>query len=175
MACMLLRDFAYAYSVRNGIKCGQLPDFGHLDVQLEQKIQFLSVKVFGHSGREYKTWTVGDLNHDCDWSPTGVQPSSVDAFALYDESKLDCSQMPPSLRYLAKESKLLAPVLPVATSKEVRLYVTLLGEIGRTPNFERMAALWKSHVNGNDVFPKLPCHLRSFYERWQAVCDKAKM
>ena len=180
MAACIIRDFAFVYSVRRG-QNRQLPDFGHTDVELELTVQRLSIQVFGAELREYPRWAApcaAAVPSLVGHSPTGVPVSPTPPSELYVADRVCNRNLQPSLQYLADESQLLVPILPVRTSKEVYVFRQLLGDApntARLPNFNAMAASWKAHVDGVHVFSKLPLHLKQFYCRWQKIVDKTKL
>ena len=84
--------------------------------------------------------------------------------------------LPRSLAYLARQSGVDVPPLPVHTSPEAKLFTKILNTHGgnsSVPNYKVMLEQWKQHVDGVQVFPKKDSHLRTYYRRWLVLCDKA--
>ena len=69
--------------------------------------------------------------------------------------------------YIAKRMKLPLPMLPVHTPKAKRVFRQLVRKYVATMNFEEMAIEWCKHVDGEDVMPALPAHLRTHFALWQ--------
>ena len=67
----------------------------------------------------------------------------------------------------AKRMKLPLPMLPVHTPKAKRVFRQLVRKYVATMNFEEIAIEWCKHVNGEDVMPALPAHLRTHFALWQ--------
>lgn len=72
------------------------------------------------------------------------------------------------LQYLAEQSNLKLPLLPVHGKPAYELFTTLLLKY---PNFtdtdsQMMAIDWCDKVDGVDIFPTLPAYLRKHHTKW---------
>ena len=95
-------EFAYLYSVRNGRKYGAIPDFGHNNILLAEKLQVYSAEATDGQYCEFKNWT-----HKKQWKgnnsthntvpgtcPIGIQPISSDTEEEKAEYKRTVGPMP---------------------------------------------------------------------------------
>ena len=184
---ILLVAFQYLYSVRNGRKNGAIPDFGHNDLTLEQKVQHYSAAACGVA--PYPTWAPKN-----GWAPptrncprdygerialVGIQPFT-DPNRVYEARAIQTMgevALTESLAFYAKQLQLKLRILTLHCGHEYKLFTTLLlNDSGsRTPDYEGLLHQWRSHVDGSKVFPKEVCHLRWMYQRWESIVDTKKL
>ena len=69
--------------------------------------------------------------------------------------------------YIAKCMKLPLPPLPVYTTKAKALFRKIVRPYIESMDFDKMAIEWCQHVDGQDIMPVLPAHLRSHFALWQ--------
>jgi hypothetical protein len=70
-------------------------------------------------------------------------------------------------QYLCDRMGTPAPLLPVHGEKEYALFGRLLRSSDFDGHFEKMAIDWCRHVDGKDIFPKLPVYLRTHHNTYQ--------
>jgi hypothetical protein len=58
------------------------------------------------------------------------------------------------------------PILPVHGPAEARLFSDLVAELPSPLDFDSMAIVWHSKVDGQAIFPKLPVYLRVYHAKW---------
>lgn len=82
-----------------------------------------------------------------------------------------------TVRFLSREMNTVLPPLPFTTLEEFRAYNDLVVS-GNMPQDEEDVALeWCKLVDGVNIFPKLPVHIRTYADRWernQRVKDAVK-
>ena len=61
------------------------------------------------------------------------------------------------------------PFLPIFGEKEHSLFNKLLLSSNNStkPNFDKISLQWCKHVDGLNIFPKLPVYLRLHFSNWQ--------
>jgi len=71
------------------------------------------------------------------------------------------------LRHLCSSMGVPVPFLPVPHSMhEAKLFTTLILTMPGSFDAEAMAIEWCKHIDGINLFPKLPTHLRTYHEQW---------
>ena len=71
------------------------------------------------------------------------------------------------LAFMAKHAGVQVPFMPVHGEGEMKLFTQLIAcSTDAKPDFEQMALNWVKHVDGVDVFPKLPVYLRTYFTTW---------
>jgi len=84
------------------------------------------------------------------------------------EQKRYSPSLTQDVTFLCREWEVDLPFLPVMKKEEFRLFSTLmLGGSMTGFDAEKMALLWIGHVDGVNIFPKLPAQLREYYQRWE--------
>ena len=69
--------------------------------------------------------------------------------------------------FMAKHAGVQVPFMPVHGECEMKLFTRLIANsTDAKPDLEQMALNWVKHVDGVDVFPKLPVYLRTYYTTW---------
>ena len=69
--------------------------------------------------------------------------------------------------FMAKHAGVQVPFMPVHGEGEMKLFTQLIAcSTDAKPDFEQMALNWVKHVDGVDVFPKLPVYLRTYFTTW---------
>ena len=81
-----------------------------------------------------------------------------------DPSKVSLSS---DQRYLCRAMKTKLPLLPVHGVAECRLFQSLITNHSISLDFDAMAFEWCKHVDGVNIFPKLPVYLRTYHTKWQ--------
>jgi hypothetical protein len=143
----------------------------------------------GHSD----TWLVDQLqllvehNHDVLWFPGWSNTSdyistreSFGTIALQSQEMTDAINAlvfhPPRLqpRKLTRDETYLCsvmgtnlPLLPVHGPAECMLFQKLTLQLPAPVDFDCMSMEWLKHVDGINVFPKLPVYLRTHFAAWQ--------
>ena len=80
-------------------------------------------------------------------------------------------KLSPDKKYLCKAMLTKLPFLPVVRREERKIFIQmLLGQQG-TPDFDKMAINWCKHVDGINIFPKLPVYLRRHFS---SICTLSK-
>ena len=69
-------------------------------------------------------------------------------------------------KYLCKRMGTPAPLLPVHGEKEFALFDKMVRSSCSDLDMENMAIEWCNHVDGTDIFPKLPAYLRTHHSKW---------
>ncbi|KAG7371941.1 hypothetical protein IV203_018083 [Nitzschia inconspicua] len=84
------------------------------------------------------------------------------------------------VKFICKSWGVPLPFLPVIQRGECRLFSMLMLNDLQKFDDNRMAHLWIEHVNGCDIFPKLPVQLKKYHRYWernrriQDAMDRAK-
>ena len=175
-------EFAYLYSVRNGRKYGAIPDFGHNNILLAEKLQVYSAEATDGQYCEFKNWT-----HKKQWKgnnsthsavpgtcPIGIQPISSDA-AYIETNLAENIQLSSSNAFYAEQQQLKVPLLPIKGDAEWKLFCKILQSHGGTradPDFSCMLQLWIQYVDGKKYMPKAESHLRAMYKSYESVLRK---
>lgn len=165
MSDCLLRERRH----RHNHRCSEnrrsgFPRIGHYDTWMIDQYQLLVQA--NHGIILYPHWV-----NASDYKNT---PETFGTIALHDEelaNKLAALEVGPDvklthdMKYLCTVMGTKLPFLPVHTVEERRLYRRLILE---GINDEKQQALkWVESVNGIDIFPKLPVHLRNYRERFE--------
>ena len=75
-------------------------------------------------------------------------------------------KLSPDEKYLCKMTKTKLPFVPVVRKEEKMLFNRMLLGMEGTPDFDKMAIDWCMHVDGVNIFPKLPVYLRRHYSNY---------
>ena len=90
--------------------------------------------------------------------------------------KMDKDKLTRDQQYICKAMGTDLPFLPFYGEQENKLFARLILE---SPiDDEEMAVEWCKHVNGTNIFPKLPVHVRTHREEWewnQRIKDAVQM
>ena len=107
--------------------------------------------------RTTETFSVVPIHSDA----LGSAVSNIAAANLKD-MKLTRNQA-----FMAKHAGVQVPFMPVHGECEMKLFTRLIANsTDAKPDLEQMALNWVKHVDGVDVFPKLPVYLRTYYTTW---------
>ncbi len=154
-----------------GIACERFesyPDVGHFDTWLIDRLQ--NLLEHNHGKQLYDDWISAS-----DFIKT---PESFNMVALHNEElatalknvKLKEGVTPlytDDMKYLCKAMGTDVPFLPVHGEKEYKLFARLvLYSDNNTFDEQAMALKWMEFVDGVEVFPKLPAHLRMHLQRY---------
>ena len=92
---------------------------------------------------------------------------------LHDALKEQCSKIKGKYK-LTREQKFLCkatgtdlPFLPITTQEEKSLFSQYIATHQDNKSDEDIALWWIQKVNGVDIFPKLPVHIRVWRKKWQ--------
>ena len=69
--------------------------------------------------------------------------------------------------FLSRKWNVPIPFLPVARRKEFGLFTALIRTKFPTFKEDAMALEWIKHVDGKDIYPKLPVQLRNYHRMWK--------
>ena len=61
------------------------------------------------------------------------------------------------------------PLFPIATKEEIKIFTEFMGESPQPTdaNFKKLAKRYKEKADGENIFPKLPSMVKSYYTRWK--------
>ena len=90
------------------------------------------------------------------FTPTGQKQLTAEAIRKFTTDQ----------RFLCLRMGTIAPFLPVHGEQECRLFDSLIRTTCNDLNMDKMAIEWCTHVDGVDIFPKLPVYLRTHYSSW---------
>lgn len=117
----------------------------------------------------YPGWTNASDYKDTDESFDTVALHSAE---LHDALKEQCSKIKGKFK-LTREQKFLCkatgtdlPFLPFTTEEEKSLFSQYIATHEKKSD-EEIALWWIQKVNGVDIFPKLPVHIRVWRKKWQ--------
>ena len=91
----------------------------------------------------------------------------------YDADFVDKGPPDPKLRgdvrFIAKQTGLVLPLFPIATKEEIKIFTEFMGESPQPTdaNFKKLAKRYKEKADGENIFPKLPSMVKSYYTRWK--------
>ena len=97
----------------------------------------------------------------------GIAPLS------YDTDFVDKGPPDPKLRgdvkFIAEQTGLVLPLFPIATREEIKIFTEFMGKHPQPTdaNFKVLAKRYKAKADGDQVFPKLPSMVKSYYSRWK--------
>jgi hypothetical protein len=164
MADALLAEFRHRYnhSISERRRLG-FPVLGHVDTWLIDKLQVLVER--NHGVLLHPEWTNASDYRDTPESFGTVSLHSEEIAAAIDAIVLPV--LPPltgDMKYLCSAMHTKLPPLPVDGKAECQLFSQFVLKHSAGPiDFDAMAIAWCDHVNGVDVFPKLPVYLRTYY------------
>jgi hypothetical protein len=70
------------------------------------------------------------------------------------------------MKFLCRSMGVEIPFLPVCRPKEIKLFSNIMLDVVNKFDSEKMALLWVDHVDGREIFPKLPVQLRKYHKKW---------
>ncbi len=167
MADCLLEERRHRQNQNIACECFEsYPDVGHFDTWLIDKLQ--NLLEHNHGKRLYDDWISAS-----DFQKT---PESFNMVALHSKELADAlnevklqegvkESYTDGMKYLCEAMGTKVPFLPVHGEKEYKLFATLVFESSGSFDGEGMALQWMKHVDGVEIFPKLPAHLRTHLQR----------
>jgi hypothetical protein len=70
------------------------------------------------------------------------------------------------MKFLCRSIGVEIPFLPVCRPREIKLFSEImLHDVNKFDSL-KMALRWVDHVDGKEIFPKLPVHLRKYHKKW---------
>jgi hypothetical protein len=144
------------------------PHIGHHCTWLIDKIQLLVER--NHSVLAYKGWS-NESDYERTTEAFSVVPIHSDALGSavsnIAAAKLTGMKLTRNQAFMAKHAGVQVPFMPVHGEGEMKLFTQLIAcSTDAKPDFEQMALNWVKHVDGVDVFPKLPVYLRTYFTTW---------
>ena len=174
LAHVLLFEFSYQFSVRNGQLHQRLPKFGHNNISLEEEVQKLTQRLWNRPA--YPKWKVAKQREGtvCRWGVISVNSDDH----LYNRENIQEVELSDRLGAIANLQGVQLPILPIQTKEEHKLFKTLLRTHGGgkdKPYFEDILQQWKGYVDGIEIFPKQLCHLRRRYRQYVKIVNIKQM
>ena len=167
----LLADFCHRYNqhVSEKHRTG-FPVFGHPRYWLINTLQKLVLRNHGvHLYPEFPNMS----EYGSTQERNGTIPlHSLELGAAVDNIVLPLAppgkpyKLSPDEKYLCKMTKTKLPFVPVVRKEEKMLFNRMLLGMEGTPDFDKMAIDWCMHVDGVNIFPKLPVYLRRHYSNY---------
>ena len=167
MADCLMAEFRHRYNqnVSERRRFG-FPKLGHYDTWLAHSLQILCER--NHSVLIYP-----GLSNSSDYISTaerhGTAPLQSDELTLAINLKVPAPtcKFTSDQKYLCKAMGTTFPLLPMHGKAELKLFQELYISMPSPVDFAAMALEWIKHINGVDIFPKLPVYLRTHFTSWQ--------
>lgn len=156
---------------RHNHKCSErrrhgFPIVGHFNTWIIDQLQNLVRE--NHGIQLYPHWT-----NASDYKTTG---ESFDTIALHHSvlhNKLEekCSELGDTnltreQEYMCKAMGTSLPFLPFVSKEERKAYAQYVLESAEAMDYDKAAEDWLSYVDGKNIMPKLPSHLRTHDESW---------
>lgn len=167
MSDCLLREFRHRHNHNVSVKKRLgYPDIGHYDTWKVDEIQNLVEQ--NHSILVYPNWSnASDMRQTKE--SLGTVPlhnktleEEMASITLSDDVKFNGT-----LQYLKDAMNVKCPFLPVLKDEEKQLFSRLMLEHGEKIDENKMAREWCKYVDGKDIFPKLPTHLRTYFNQYE--------
>jgi hypothetical protein len=144
------------------------PKTGHSDTWLDEEYQRLVEK--NHGVHIYpglcNTSDYKQTNESFDTIPLQTKRLNDAVTARFNELGKPNLPLTSDQRYLCKAMGSLLPLLPFSGEKEFKTYAKFVNESGYPKDDYEAAIAWCKFVNGIDILPKLPSHLRIHRDRW---------
>ena len=163
------RRHRYNHNVSERRRLG-FPKIGHYDTWRIDSLQTLvehnhSVLLYPEwsnaSDYKYTTETFGTVSlHSAELA------EAIEKIELPTNANKEPATVTPDMKYLCKCMKTKLPLLPVVGEKEFTLFQKLVLKLPSPTDYEAMAIEWCRHVDGVDVWPKLPVYLRTHHTTW---------
>lgn len=160
------RRHRHNHSTSERVRCG-FPKIGHFDTWLIDQLQLLVE--LNHGMLLYPEWV-----NTSDYKQTEERFGTIrlhsdalgDAIAAIPVSREALSALTVDQRYLCKVTGTQLPLLPVHGDAECTLFYRLILNHPGSFDADWMALEWCKHVDGKDIFPKLPVYLRKHHSAW---------
>ena len=146
------------------------PKVGHYDTWLIDRLKLLSAKVLKKT--IFKCWTPSIMYRDTPETFVTVAIHSKEigerltrhweADVDQDKVKLTRDQ-----QFNCKQTDVPLPFLPVTGHAEKSLFSKILHERNGKLDSNAIALEWIKHVDGVNIFPKLPAQVRVYFKKWE--------
>ncbi|KAL7535177.1 hypothetical protein ACHAXR_006318 [Thalassiosira sp. AJA248-18] len=165
MAHYLQVILAYQYLVNAGIRrCGE-PDFGHTELQLEDRIQTGIMDIWGALLFTNRI-NVSEYS-PLDFTAVGLGPLTFNEDYVERGEPAEC--LKGDLRFMAERMGLKYPFFPPSTKKELGMIKRFCGDCPKPKmeDIQNLCRQFKARANGIDVFPKVPSMIKPSIKRWK--------
>jgi len=161
----LLVLLIHRYNTATNIRRRGHHNFGHCELWLVDRIQIRIREIYNvliyprHPNvMEFKP---------IDMVSVGIAPLCYDA-DFVDKGPPD-PKLRGDVRFIAKQTGLVLPLFPIATKEEIKIFTEFMGESPQPTdaNFKKLAKRYKEKADGENIFPKLPSMVKSYYTRWK--------
>jgi hypothetical protein len=147
------------------------PKLGFYDTWLVEKAQIM---IEGNHGELiFPDWSYTSAFSDTPetFHTVGLQSNELTKAVTEKYNSLDKSKikLTSDQRYLAKQMKVPLPFLPVVTKEEKFKFSLLMKTVEERKiklDYDQQAILFTDYVDGVDIFPKLPVHIRKYEAKW---------
>ena len=149
------------------------PDVGHYNTW---QIDLLQILVEKNRGKTlFPGWVSASDYRDTAESFDTVALHSMDLHEALEVKAAEISEavknsFSADLKHMCKSMGVSIPFLPVNGETECKLFTRLILEEMEKFDADEMSLAFIPYVNGVDVFPKLPAHLRSYHKEWERNC-----
>ena len=165
---MMLLLTCYRFNVKSQIRrCGAY-DFGHYELHIIDRIQNRVKELFNivvwlrHKNMLY-------FQGKKDFILVGIGP------LCYDSQYIHLSDTPANVLkgdyyFIAKQMGLLYPLLHIGSREEIYIFTNFMMQCppkATMKDFEELARIFKTKVDGIRIFPKLPTMLKSYFKSWE--------
>ena len=177
MADHLLREFRHRHN-QNVAEVNRMnyPVFGHYDTWIIDLLQKLIYQNHNEC-RFYPHYHNTIYDRENTEEQFGIVPLHNNELVQRLRDRIDSLQLSEvklsrDMKYVAKCEGVPIPFVPVHSKEEKELYVKLVCQQYKdshaaTIDFENFALLWCDHVDGINIFPKLPVYLRTYFTTFE--------
>jgi hypothetical protein len=172
LATALLDERAHRHNIHVQIsRVANYPKFGHYDTWLVDKAQNLVRQ--NHHVNLFTGWSNASDYRDTNESFVTV---ALHSKTLHEALVSRATKIPTSVLngytgdklFLCKSNGVPVPFLPVCHAAEYKLFTRLmLSPVTTKFDADQFALHWIDSVNGVDIFPKHPHHLKNYHRRWE--------
>jgi hypothetical protein len=156
---------------RHNHRCSELRRLGfhrigHFNTWIIDQLQNLVRE--NHGIQLYPYWT-----NASDYKPTN---ETFDTIALHHKTlhqklvercmELGETQLTREQQYMCKAMGTPLPILPFVTKEESLAYAQYVLELNGPIDYDQAAVDWLKYVDGKNIMPKLPSHMRTHDEAW---------
>ncbi|KAL7491648.1 hypothetical protein ACHAWT_002097 [Skeletonema menzelii] len=167
MSNCLLGEFRHRYNhnVSQRRRFGY-PKIPHYNLWMIDQIQNLMVE--NHGIQPFPHWTNASDFRTTDESFDIIPLQSETLHEALEErcKELNDIKLTREQAYAAKSMGTTLPFLPVVHSEEKKAFAKLVLNGKGKPDFDVMAVEWCKYVDGENIMPKLPSQLRTYFEEW---------
>ena len=162
---MAERRHRYNHKVSERRRLG-FPKTGHFDTWLIDSLQLLVEN--NHKVLLHPEWSNASDYKTTPESFGTVPMHSSQLQAAVDQIKLDIEpELTEELQYMCSAMGTKLPFLPVSGHKEHLTFAKFILDMPYPFDYEQMAIEWCKHVDGIQVWPKLPVYLRTYHKQFQ--------